>query len=226
MCRSYLRRGLRLDDATDKPLVAVISRLVPQKGIHLMEHAVHKVVERGGQFVLLGTGHADGGLRRLAYDVFGTEHPDVRMIFGYSETLAHQIYGAADMILVPSMFEPCGLTQLIALRYGAVPVVRSTGGLADTVIDVEMQEFDGGDSEDETYGGHQGPSGAPEPNGFVFDGVDAGSLDHALNRALDMYFQQRDRWDTLALKNMRNGERWSWKTPSESYLSLYAGILS
>jgi starch synthase len=171
------------------------------------------VVESGGQFVLLGTGHADGGLRKLAYDVFGTDHPHVRMVFGYSESLAHQIYAAADMMLVPSMFEPCGLTQMIALRYGTVPVVRSTGGLADTVVDAE-------EGSDERQGG------APAPNGFVFHGVDAGSLDGALDRAMDMYLERKDEWEQLQCNNLINGERWSWTVPAESYLSLYVGVLS
>lgn len=212
-----------MDDNTDKPLFAVISRLVPQKGIHLIEHAVNRVIEGGGQFVLLGTGHADSGLRRLAYDVYGTEHPDVRMIFGYSDTLAHQVYGAADIMLVPSMFEPCGLTQLIALRYGAVPLVRSTGGLADTVVDLEE-----GLSSDEQYNESYGDGamhGAPLPNGFVFEGIDAESMDFALNRAIKMYFEDKDGWKSLVNRNLREGERWSWTLPSESYLSLYAGVI-
>lgn len=85
--------------------------------------------------MLLGTGHADAGLRRMANETY-KDSPDMHLVFTYSEPLARLIYAAADMFLVPSMFEPCGLTQMIALRYGAVPIVRSTGGLADTVRDV------------------------------------------------------------------------------------------
>lgn len=211
LCKRYLQQGLGLEIAPDKPLVAVISRLVPQKGIHLIEHSVGRTVAQGGQFVLLGTGHADGGLRRLAGETY-KDSPDVRMIFGYSETLAHLIYAAADVFLVPSMFEPCGLTQMIALRYGAVPVVRSTGGLADTVRDI-----DGGEE-------YANP-GAPPPNGFVFSGIDGGSLDTALDRALGMYNSKRNEWEALRVRNLKEGERWSWRSPAQSYIGLYRGVV-
>jgi starch synthase len=111
LCKRFLQMGLGMTVDPDKPLVAVISRLVPQKGIHLIEHAVHRTIELGGQFVVLGTGHADSGLRNLAGGQY-RDNPDVQMRFMYSEALAHQIYAAADMLLVPSMFEPCGLTQV------------------------------------------------------------------------------------------------------------------
>ena len=132
------------------------------------------------------------------------------MVFGYSETLAHLIYAAADVFLVPSMFEPCGLTQMIALRYGAVPVVRSTGGLADTVRDVDAGPGD--------------EPGAPPPNGFVFSGIDGGSLDSALNRALGMYNNKRAEWEALQLRNLKQGEKWSWRSPAQSYIGLYKGV--
>ena len=209
LCKRYLQEGLGLEVNPDKPLVAVISRLVPQKGIHLIEHSVGRTVAQNGQFVLLGTGHADGGLRRMAGDVYSTSN-DVRMVFGYSETLAHLIYAAADVFLVPSMFEPCGLTQMIALRYGAVPVVRSTGGLADTVRDVDAGPGD--------------EPGAPPPNGFVFSGIDGGSLDSALNRALGMYNNKRAEWEALQLRNLKQGEKWSWRSPAQSYIGLYKGV--
>lgn len=212
LCKRFLRRGfgLVLDDeltGRSRPLVAVISRLVPQKGIHLIERAVVRTVEQGGQFVLLGAGHADGGLRRLASEYASTGH--VAMHFGYSETLAHLIYAAADIFLVPSMFEPCGLTQMIALRYGAVPVVRRTGGLADTVFDV-----DDGQSQ-----------GKLPPNGFTFDGTDAAALDGALDRALKMYCDNSGAWKELVVRNLEDGTRWSWKGPAASYLQLYAGVV-
>ena len=212
LCKRYLRRALGMDEDPSKPIVAVISRLVPQKGLHLIEHAVGRSVALGGQFLLLGTGHADGGLRRAAEGEF-RDSPDVRMVFAYSEALAHMIYAAADIFLVPSMFEPCGLTQMIALRYGWVPVVRATGGLADTVRDVERS----GRLED-------APPGALAPNGFVFEGIDAGSLDSALDRAIGMFRERPEEWAALAERNMADGERWSWRAPAESYLQLYSGV--
>lgn len=213
LCKRFLQRGLGLAEDPAKPLVAVVTRLVPQKGIHLIEHSVGRSVELGGQFVLLGTGHADGGLRRMAGEQY-RDSADVKMVFAYSETLARMIYAAADIFLVPSMFEPCGLTQMIALRYGAVPVVRSTGGLADTVKDVDTAAYE------------EAPAGAPRPNGFVFEGIDAGSLESALDRAVAMCRDRPEEWAALCAANMRDSERWSWKAPAESYLQLYNGVLS
>lgn len=216
LCKAYLQRGLGMTVDPSKPLVAVISRLVPQKGINLIEHAVGRTAGAGGQFVLLGTGHADAGLRNLANNVHG-DNPDVAMVFGYSETLAHLIYAAADLFLVPSMFEPCGLTQMIALRYGVVPVVRATGGLADTVRDVDAGRNGGDES---------ALGSAPPPNGFVFDGVDAGSLDGALNRAFGMYHTRPAEWAALRDRNLAEGQRWSWDASAASYVALYTGVMA
>jgi len=214
LCKRFLQRGLGLDEDPAKPMVAVVTRLVPQKGIHLIEHAASRCAALGAQFVLLGTGHADGGLRRMAGEQF-RDHTDIHMEFTYSETLARMIYGAADMFLVPSVFEPCGLTQMIALRYGAVPIVRATGGLADTVRDVDASR-----ESDETR------PGAPAPNGFVFSGVDSASLDSALDRAVAMYNERPDEWAALCAASMADSDRWSWKQPAESYLQLYSGALA
>ncbi|EFN53763.1 hypothetical protein CHLNCDRAFT_25546 [Chlorella variabilis] len=207
LCKRFLQQGLGMTVDPKKPLVAVISRLVPQKGIHLIEHAVQRTVELGGQVVVLGTGHADGGLRGLAGGAF-REHPDVQMRFMYSEELAHQIYAAADVLLVPSMFEPCGLTQMIALRYGTVPVVRSTGGLADTVKDVDT---------------HQG---SEEANGYVFDGIDANSLNSALDRALNAFKERPEWWAQLRGRIMQDAMRFSWNTTAGSYVQLYQNVTS
>ncbi|KAI3425281.1 hypothetical protein D9Q98_009048 [Chlorella vulgaris] len=207
LCKRFLQEGLGLSVDPKKPLVAVVSRLVPQKGIHLIEHAVHRTVELGGQFVVLGTGHADGGLRGLATGQF-RDNPDVQMRFMYSEELAHQIYAAADVLLVPSMFEPCGLTQMIALRYGTVPVVRSTGGLADTVKDVDNYQ------------------GEELRNGYVFDGIDANSLNSALDRALRAYKEKPEEWKELRGRIMADAMRFSWDTTAGTYISLYGQVLS
>lgn len=126
-----------------------------------------------------------------------------RLLIMYSETLAHQIYAAADIILVPSMFEPCGLTQLIGMRYGAVPVVRRTGGLADTVRDVDSH----------TPG---------EGNGYTFDGTDAGSLFQALDRAIALYKDHQQDWKELSLCNMNT--ELSWNKSAADYVDLYNRI--
>ena len=139
--RGALRGRLGLTGWGDKFVVAVVSRLTGQKGVHLIKHAASKVLERGGQFVLLGSApdpKVQAEFDGLAATLGSGE--DARFVFAYDEPLSHLIYAAADMVLVPSMFEPCGLTQMIAMRYGAVPVVRHTGGLRDTVFDVDTDK--------------------------------------------------------------------------------------
>ncbi|GIM11576.1 hypothetical protein Vretimale_15059 [Volvox reticuliferus] len=205
LCKKFLQQGLGLAVDEDKPLVAVVSRLVPQKGIHLIKAALFRTVERGGQFVLLGSGHSDPVFRSLADGQF-KDHPDCRLKIMYSERLAHQIYAAADVVVVPSMFEPCGLTQMIALRYGAVPVVRRTGGLADTVFDVDGS----------------GATPAGPRNGYTFDGVDESSLYGALDRALQLYKQQPSRWSSLSRDNMRLDV--SWAKSAKSYVDVYRSV--
>lgn len=204
LCKKFVQMGLGLDVVADKPLVVVISRLVPQKGIHLMRAAVGRTLSRGGQFVLLGSGHSDGPFRGLADgELKGSR--DARLLIMYSERLAHMLYAAADFVLVPSMFEPCGLTQLIAMRYGAAPVVRRTGGLADTVNDVDA-------------------SAEGEGNGYVFDGTDEGSLFAALDRALDTYKSSPQRWRQLSTSNMQLD--CSWNRSAGDYVQVYTGVAS
>ncbi|KAG1664077.1 hypothetical protein FOA52_011434 [Chlamydomonas sp. UWO 241] len=206
LCKEFLQRGLGMAVDPTKPLVAVVSRLVPQKGIHLIKSAVYRTVHHhGGQFVLLGSGHADGIFKGMAETDF-KDHPDCRLMVMYSERLAHMIYAAADIVLVPSMFEPCGLTQLIALRYGAVPVVRATGGLADTVFDVDNNSI------------------APERrNGFSFGGADDGALYGALDRAVAMYRDRPADWAQLATRNMLGDV--SWGMSAKLYVAKYRTIL-
>ncbi|GMH38139.1 hypothetical protein BSKO_06023 [Bryopsis sp. KO-2023] len=198
-CKEYLQKGLGLSVDADKPLVVCVTRLVPQKGVHLIVHAVHRSKELGGQMVLLGTGHADGDFRAMADGQYKTD-PDIRLLLLYSEPLAHLIYAAADFVLVPSMFEPCGLTQMIAMRYGALPIVRRTGGLADTVIDLD----------------------AGDGNGFVFDGVDEGSLDRSLTRAFGVFRDDREKFNQVSHKNMDLD--FSWEKSAASYVQTYESV--
>jgi starch synthase len=126
-------------------------------------------------------------------------HLSCRMMIMYSEPLAHMLYAAADFVIVPSLFEPCGLTQMIAMRYGALPVVRRTGGLADTVFDVD------GD--------------AATANGVVFDGTDEGACNQALNRAFDLFQNKPERWKQISLRNMDSDM--SWRKSADTYHKLY-----
>ena len=202
-CKRYLQSGLGLEVDPDAPLVACVTRLVPQKGIHLIKHAVNRINMNGkGQMVLLGSS-PDGGINgdfQNLVNFLGHDHPRIRLCIMYSENLAHLIYAAADILLVPSMFEPCGLTQMIAMRYGAIPCVRNTGGLRDTVHDVDS-------------------SSEERSNGFVFDGIDEGSLDGALDRALSYYVEKRKWWKEMVKKVMRVDH--SWSRSAGTYIELY-----
>lgn len=197
-----LRERLLLAD-NDKPIVAFIGRLDPQKGLELVRHAVFFSLERGAQFVLLGSSpdhgiHADfWGLKQMLND-----SPDCHLEIGFDEDLAHLIYAGADIMLVPSRFEPCGLTQLIAMRYGTVPVVRAIGGLADTVFD-----------KDHSHRPMQ------ERNGYVFENYDHLGLESALGRAISCYFAHPDYFRELMMNAMRAD--YSWNMPGGDYLNIY-----
>ena len=200
LMKEYVQKGLGLDVNPDKPLVICVTRLVPQKGLHLIRHAIGSTAERGGQFVLLGSGHGDGDFRALAEGEF-KDHPNVRLKIMYNEALSHLIFAASDITLVPSMFEPCGLTQMVAMRYGSLPLVRRTGGLADTVVDVDADPENG--------------------NGYVFDGGSEAELDLTLSRALEAYRTRRAWWSGMQQKIM--GTDWSWARSAEQYAALYRG---
>ena len=131
--KAALRKRLYLDDAAGGPLFGIVSRLTPQKGLDLLLAALPGLVEGGGQLAMLGAGDRD---LEIGFDeATRTHHGRVGVEIGYDEELARLIMAGSDVVVVPSRFEPCGLTQLYALRYGALPLVRRTGGLADTVVD-------------------------------------------------------------------------------------------
>ncbi|GLT69987.1 hypothetical protein SLA2020_420940 [Shorea laevis] len=127
--------------------------------------------------------------------------PSIRILLMFSEELSHMLYAAADMVLVPSMYEPCGLSQMIGMRYGAVPVVRKTGGLADTVFDMDDQ------------------SNNDRANGFVFEGIDEGSLNWALDRAFAHYREKADEWNGIIGKVMEVDN--SWNNTAGKYIEVY-----
>ena len=201
---------LGLQHPEGAPIVGVVSRLTAQKGIHLIKHACHRALERGASFVLLGS--APDPAHQHEFNMLAEEmkrqYPGRSgFMFKYDEPLSHLIYAGCDFLLVPSMFEPCGLTQMIAMRYGAVPVVRRTGGLRDTVFDVDNDSA------------RCATAGLP-PNGFVFDGTETSDMDYALDRALDAYYDV-ERWTTLRLPERAMKCDWSWLAPAEAYADLY-----
>lgn len=184
----------------EKPLVCSITRLVPQKGIPLIIRSIERTLEKGGQFILVGS----SPIPEVAEEFqklkdFYKGNQDVVMVLSFEHDLVHWIYGGSDMIVVPSEFEPCGLTQLIALRYGTLPIVRRTGGLADTIFDLDKYPETG--------------------NGFAFDQSNAPSLDFALDRALQLWHNSRDGWNTVVRRAMSQDH--SWSNQAGKYLDLY-----
>ncbi|NBC48719.1 MAG: glycogen synthase GlgA [Gammaproteobacteria bacterium] len=203
--KTALRNRLGLVDAA-KPIVAVISRLDRQKGIELIRHGIDFSLEQGAQFVLLGSAQ-DPAVNAQFWEAKKVlqESTDAHLELGYDEELSHLIYAGADMILIPSVYEPCGLTQMIAMRYGCVPIVRRVGGLADTVFDANYNDrpFE-------------------ERNGYVFDELSFDGLESAMKRAIGLWWEYPDYFRQLRLNGMRMDN--SWARPAQDYLSIYEHI--
>ncbi|MBS4163497.1 Glycogen synthase [Candidatus Protochlamydia amoebophila] len=203
--KKFLREKLYLAEE-HRPIIGCITRLVPQKGIDLIKHTIRHIVEKKGQFILLGSSpipSINDEFHRLKHQY--TDHPHIHLILHHSEELAHLIYAGSDMFIVPSLFEPCGLTQIIALKYGTVPIVRRTGGLADTIIDVDHT--------------NQQPD---KKNGYVFDNPDANGIDSAIDRAIHCWFEEPEKWRQLMLNGMKMD--FSWNQSSDCYLKIYQAI--
>ncbi len=193
---------------TYNPIVAYVGRLDFQKGVHLIRHALFRSLEKSAQFVLLGSSTEQGinaDFWHIKHDL--NDNPDCHLEIGYNEELAHLIYAGADILVVPSMFEPCGLTQMIALRYGTVPVVRYVGGLADTIYDRDHSDR---------------PTN--ERNGYVFHEADNPGLESALDRAIGLWFDYPQEFRELAVNGMRYD--YSWNHPGQNYLNIYDYIRS
>ena len=203
--KAALRERLGLREIS-KPIVAVVSRLDRQKGVDLIRHAIFFALHHDCQFVLLGSA-SEASIDELFWAIKQQtdENPDCHLELGYDEELAHQIYAAADMIVIPSVYEPCGLTQMIAMKYGVVPVVRRVGGLADTVFDAN---FSSKPFEDR--------------NGYVFDELSNDGLETALSRAIGLWYRYPEYFSRLRLNGMRADH--SWNRPGQQYLDIYNHI--
>lgn len=199
-CKKALQQELGLEVDSSKPIVTVVSRLDPQKGIDLIESIWPRLMERDLQFVLLGSGNQDQ--MRFWQEQQGRNPDRVSINLTFNEGLSHRLYAASDLLLVPSRYEPCGLTQMIALKYGALPVVRKTGGLADSIIDVDAQLKEG--------------------YGFVFDDLDPEQLLTAVDRGLSLYSQRR-RWLAVVKRGM--GIDFSWSNSARQYRDLYRNLM-
>jgi starch synthase len=192
---------------TAGPLVAYVGRLDEQKGMHLVHHAMFYTLAHGGQFVLIGDAHHHDGINGHFWQLKEhlNDNPDCHLEIGYREDLAHLVYAGADLLVAPSLFEPCGLAPMIAMRYGTVPVVRATGGLNDTVFDYDN-------------------SGRPvaERNGYVFHHTDNRAIEYGLGRALWLRSVRPRQFGQLAATGLRAD--YSWTRPGQDYLDIYAQV--
>lgn len=188
----------------DKPIICYIGRLDDQKGVHLVHHAIYHALYRGAQFVLLGSATEASINTHFQHEKrFLNDNPDVHLELGFNEELSHLIYAGADMIVVPSNYEPCGLTQMIGLKYGTVPIVRSVGGLVNTVFD---RDFD--------------QDHLPEQrNGYVFHQSDFPALESAMDRAMDLWHQEPKEFQNLIQQGMSYD--YSWNYPGKDYIEIY-----
>lgn len=199
-CKTALQREFGLEPKADALLLGVVSRLSSQKGLDLLIAALPALLARGGQLAVQGTGDRalEDALRALA-----RQHPQrVALHVGYDEPRAHRLVAGADLIAVPSRFEPCGLTQMYGLRYGTLPLVRRVGGLADTVVDADATAL----AEDRA-------------TGFVFDAAHPSALEAALARASTLY-RESARWQQLMRRAM--AQQYTWDAAAQQYLALYA----
>jgi starch synthase len=203
-CKAALQSELGLPVSQGTPLIGHVGRLVDQKGWDLMAELLPRWAEQvDAQWVVLGSGEPkyQALLRKLAQSC-----ARVAVRLEYSEALAHRIVAGSDMLVVPSRYEPCGQYQLVGLKYGSVPVVRSTGGLADTVRDANRENL-----------------GQGSANGFAFADYDVAALEDALRRATALFLQQPDVWARLVQTGMQ--QDWSWSQTAKQYIDFYARLM-
>ena len=200
-CKRLLQEELGLDVRPEVPIVAMITRLASHKGLELVECVIREILEMDIQLVIVGTGEGrfEGMFRTLQYLYPHKVSANIR----FSTTLASRVYAGCDFLLMPSKSEPCGLSQLIAMRYGALPIVRETGGLKDTVPPVNPGERTG--------------------RGFTFKSYNAHDMLDAVRRAVAFYYDDKDGFAVIRESDMRFDS--SWKISVEKYLDLYGSIV-
>lgn len=201
LCKEQLQRELGLAEAPGTPLLVLVSRLTDQKGLDLLLFILSELMNEDVQFAVLGVGDDKYEAAFRDYAVQMPQKFAARLAF--DEALSHRFYGGADLVLVPSKFEPCGLTQMMAMRYGALPLVRETGGLKDSVV---------------PYNQYTG-----EGTGFSFANYNAHELLFTIKHALDLYRDNRPAWDRLVLNAM--AQDFSWAASAEKYMALYRELL-
>jgi starch synthase len=199
--KTMLQNRFGLPNRQEVPIIAMVTRLTKQKGLELVQCVFHEMLQEDVQFILLGTG--DKEFEQYFRHMENVYPDQVKAYIGFDEKLAHQIYAGADLFLMPSKFEPCGLGQLIAMKYGAIPIVRETGGLNDTVQ--SYNEFTG------------------EGNGFSFSHFNAHDMLYTVRRALSFY-KQKNIWEKIMRSAMEKD--YSWAKSAFKYNQLYADLLS
>ena len=201
-CKRALQSEFGLDHGAGGPLFAVVSRLTSQKGMDLLLAAMPELLREGAQLVVLGSGEGDleAGFRYAA----SANPQNVAVFVGYDEAMSHRIMAGADVLLVPSRFEPCGLTQLYALRYGTLPLVRRVGGLADTVVDVTPETLN-----------------SDRATGFLFDEASRYALAERIRNAVALY-HDHDAWQRVQRRGM--AQDYSWDDSAANYESLYRSL--
>ncbi|MDQ6972815.1 MAG: glycosyltransferase, partial [Mariprofundaceae bacterium] len=198
-CKAALRKETGLTDDADAPLLTMISRLAEQKGVDLLLDRIPEWLQRGYQIAILGSGEPawEAMLRRMA-----SERPQQMHFYaGFNEKLARRIYAAGDIFLMPSRFEPCGLGQLMAMRYANIPVVRATGGLKDTVTDYALDKS--------------------KATGFAFDEASPEAFEHALNSAVEVW-RKPAVWKRIMGNAARRDS--TWDASASEYINLYSSL--
>ena len=200
VCKASLQAALGLAQEPDTPLIAMVTRLVGHKGLDLVQQAMYGIMAAGCQFVVLGTG--DRGYEDFFRWKAGQYPGRLSAQILYAEDLSRRVYAAADLFLMPSRSEPCGLSQMIAMRYGAVPIVRSTGGLADTVRSCQVGQEDG--------------------TGYLFGDYDAGAMLSVIGQATGLYRGDRTGFDTVRYRGMTAD--FSWGRSAAAYRHIYENL--
>ena len=198
--KKALQESLGLDVDEHKMVIGLISRLTNQKGLDLVNDVIPGIMDEHTQVVVLGTGDSQYENTFRYYE--NKYKGNFCAYIAYNENVAHNIYAGCDALLVPSRFEPCGLTQLISMRYGSIPIVRETGGLKDTVQPYNLFDNTG--------------------NGFTFDRYESGLLYDAINRAKTLYFENRKSWDEMVVRDMNKDV--SWEKSAKQYKDMYVGL--
>ncbi len=186
-----LQKRFGLPISPDQPVISIVSRLTEQKGIDIIDEALPQMMDMGAQFIILGSGSER--IEKIFIKAKKDYPLQVATNLEFNAELAQFVYAGSDMLLMPSQFEPMGLSQIIAMRFGTIPLVRKTGGLADTVVDGKT--------------------------GFVFKHYDADALIWALRRALDLWYNHREVWRSMQIRAMKKD--FSWKSSAKKYLGLY-----